>query len=125
MLVRLREDWGTGANRFGQPGEAFFVARSRDALVGVCGLNVDPFAPVPGVGRLRRLYVSPAWRRKGVARRLVEAALVHARECFPVVRVRTYSADADRFYRAIGFSAVADAEDVTHTIATPGARPAT
>jgi GNAT superfamily N-acetyltransferase len=82
FLARLRSDWHAGANRFGGAGEAFFTARRQGSLVGVCGLNVDPYAGDPAIGRLRRLYVTIRSRRHGVGRALVSAALAHARPHF-------------------------------------------
>lgn len=105
LLARLQDDWRSGANRFDAPGEAFFVARQRGSLVGVCGLNLDPYASDPAVGRLRRLYVRARFRRHGVGRALVRAALAHAH--FRRVRVRTNTAEGCSFYEALGFAPVA------------------
>jgi hypothetical protein len=38
-----------------RPGEALFVARVGERVVGVCGLNVDPYTAEPRVGRVRHL----------------------------------------------------------------------
>ena len=51
MLERLREEWELGENRFARPGEGFFVAKRGELLVGVCGLNRDPYASRARVGR--------------------------------------------------------------------------
>ena len=69
FVRRLVEEWEDGRNRFDRPGEALFAAISGGRVVGVCGLTVDPFAAGPGVGRLRRMYVLAAVRRRGVGRR--------------------------------------------------------
>ncbi len=50
-------EWEWGANRFSQPGEALFVAMASERVVGVCGLNVDPYQDSQKIGRVRRLYV--------------------------------------------------------------------
>src|SRR3989442_1637640 len=65
FVRRLVEEWGTGANRFDRSGEALFAARVDGELVGVCGLNIDPYAANDRIGRLRHLYVRSAFRRRG------------------------------------------------------------
>jgi 8-oxo-dGTP diphosphatase len=113
-MRRMRDDWNSGANRFDRPGEVVFEARVGSRLAGICGLNRDPYADSPEVGRVRHLYVDPAFRRRGVGRALV-AQIVDAAACsFARLRLRTLRADADLFYVAIGFQRVADAPDVTH-----------
>lgn len=115
FLGRLQREWVSGENRFAKPGEAFFVARFRGTLAGVCGLNRDPFARDQRVGRLRRLYVRQELRRQGVARVLTAQALRHATPHFDRVRLRTDNAEASRFYGALGFAAI-EAPEATHEI---------
>jgi ribosomal protein S18 acetylase RimI-like enzyme len=117
FVARLRDEWEAARNRFDQPGEALFFARSGERLVGVCGLNRDPFAGDPGVGRLRHLYVSPSHRRVGVGRLLTAAALEHAKASFRSLRLRTDSEAAAAFYLALGFSPAADDAHATHELA--------
>src|SRR5579871_3377770 len=71
FLRRLVAEWESGQNRFAGPGEALYVARQGAGLVGVCGLNADPYARLPGIGRLRHLYVVADHRRRGVGQTLV------------------------------------------------------
>ncbi len=114
FVARLRDDWRAGGNRFDGPGEALFEARIEDELVGVCGLNRDPFATETGVGRVRRLYVRPQFRRLGVGRRLVESVLTIATGEFEKVRLRTDSESASRFYGSLGFTRTHGDPDATH-----------
>ena len=66
-LSRLFSEWQAGGNRFDQPGEALFIATDNGGVVGVCGLNREPYLDDPTVGRIRHLYVAVAHRRKGSA----------------------------------------------------------
>ena len=100
-------EWVSGANRFEAPGEALFVAVADDHIVGISGLNRDPYACDPRTGRVRRLYVAPAYRRQGVGQALLESVIT-------LLRVRTEA--ADRFYTAHGFRRVDSEADVTHVL---------
>jgi len=121
FVERLRREWMAGTNRFERPGEAFFVARSADGLLGVCGLNRDPFGGDDAVGRLRRLYVLPSERRRGIARALTTAALDAAEIEFSLVRLRSFDREAVAFYRSIGFSTVEGDPNATHEFRLRGA----
>jgi hypothetical protein len=39
FIERMCEEWVSGANRFGAPGEALFLAAADAKVVGVCGLT--------------------------------------------------------------------------------------
>lgn len=114
MVSHLIADWRSGANAFDRPGEALFAAAADGSVVGVCGLNVDPYADDESVGRVRRMYVDPAWRREGVGSALVERVLEQARGHFEVLHLRTASSEAAAFYRSQGFADVADDPTCTH-----------
>jgi GNAT superfamily N-acetyltransferase len=118
MLVRLHDGWTSRRNRFRKRGEALFGAWAGDELAGVCGLNVDPYFPGPGQGRVRHLYVRPASRRHGVGRQLVEAVIRRAEACFTVLNLRAPET-AFAFYESLGFLRVEGAEFLTHRMVLP------
>lgn len=142
-LERLVEDWKSGASRFDRENEALFVATYSDAApnkqnadpsssdqpsthkahsgvvwVGIVGLNVDPYLDDPAIGRVRRLYVDPAFRRAGVGRKLVERVIDHARGRFRRLVLRT-TPEARDFYEKIGFEPDPSAVHHTHTRSLP------
>jgi N-acetylglutamate synthase-like GNAT family acetyltransferase len=119
FLQRLGDEWESGANRFSLPGEALFEIRCRSQLVGICGLNRDPYANDASIGRLRHLYVAIEQRRNGAGRRLVQHVLRHAQARFGLIRLRAESAEADLFYRALGFSNTKDQAAATHELWLP------
>src|SRR5260370_34698880 len=92
----LSDEWAAGSNRFDRPGEALFAAWASEVLVGVCGLNVDPYAADSTIGRVRRLYVARASRGHGGGWRLVQAVVQAARGRFRAVRVRAEDPEAGR-----------------------------
>jgi len=111
FMERLCEEWVSGANRFDAPGEALFLAVADGQVVGVCGLNRDPYTHDARTGRVRRLYVLPDHRHSGVGQALLEAVILHAHDHFDLLRVRTEG--AGDFYTARGFR-----RDVLDTKAT-------
>lgn len=119
FVRRLADDLDSGANRFEGEGECLIIAVSHGAVVGVCGLNVDPYLADPRVGRVRRLYVLAAHRGRGVGERLVQAIISAAVGRFRCLRVRTDNPQAGRLYERLGFVPAVDAADCTHALELP------
>lgn len=118
-LARMQEEWRSDANRFEEPGEcllgAFAGASDEARLIGICGLNRDPFEPEDArIGRVRRLYVDRNQRRAGTGTALMRAIHEAASESFAVLQLRTFDAAADAFYVALGFERVGGLPHVTH-----------
>lgn len=94
-------------------------------LVGICGVYRDHHLNDPQVGRLRHVFVTREVRRSGVGRRLVEASLEHARRHFRLLRLRTETPEAARFYSAVGFTPCEPLRTATptatHEMPIPGA----
>lgn len=118
FLARLRDEYEAGSNRFDRAGERLLGVWSGPALVAVGGVNVDPYAGDPRVGRLRHLYVARAHRGRGVGRLLVRALVDAAGDRFDALTLRTATEDATRFYEALGFAPVSNPHH-THRLALP------
>ena len=116
IVRRLVDEWADGTNRFDRPGESLFGAWAGGRLVGVCGLNVDPYASGDRVGRVRHLYVLTQSRRLGVGRQLMIRVIDGARGRFDTLRLRTNSEAAARLYAAMGFRPVAGVGEFTHVL---------
>ncbi len=116
FLRRLADEWRAGTNRFVRSGEALLAARVAGHLIGVCGLNVDPYACDAHTGRVRHLYVSEGMRRRGVGRALLNEIIDLARPSFGLLRLRTADSGAAVFYETLGFKRVADVEASTHVL---------
>ncbi|MER8465350.1 GNAT family N-acetyltransferase [Mesorhizobium sp. M1396] len=113
MLVRLADDWASGRNKFLSRGEALYGTWHGRELVGVCGLNIDPYFEGRGHGRVRHLFVSARHRRTGLGRMLVETVIDRARHHFAVLNTRA-PREAFGFYERLGFQRVEGEEFVTH-----------
>lgn len=114
MLDRLQQEWNEGTNRFDQAGEILLLAIQNQQVVGVCGLNRDPYTDDDRVGRVRRLYVSVDSRRRGIGRLLVTEIQNHCQGVFDQLRLRTDTPEADAFYRCLGFRRVKGDPECTH-----------
>jgi GNAT superfamily N-acetyltransferase len=115
FIETLVEQWASAENRFDAPGEGLLGHLHDGLLVAVGGLNVDPFAGRPDMGRIRRVYVRPAWRNKGIGRALVSALVDRARTHFRCVRLRAENTSAARLYESMGFSPTLS-PDATHIL---------
>lgn len=116
IVRRLVEEWADRTNRFDRPGEALFAASVAGRLVGVCGLNVDPYAGDDRIGRVRHLYVLTPVRGHGVGRQLVARVIAAAGDRFGSLRLRTHNETAARLYVAMGFQAREAAGEFTHVL---------
>jgi ribosomal protein S18 acetylase RimI-like enzyme len=122
FVGRLAEEWESGRNRFDRSGEALFGALTDRHLVGVCGLNIDPYAVGPRVGRVRHLDVLTAHRGLGVGKQLVGAVVVAARGPFVTLRLSTANPAAARLYESLGFCRHPGDAHCTHVLELAGAR---
>jgi GNAT superfamily N-acetyltransferase len=116
FVRRLVNEWEAGVNCFSRPGEALFVANSAGLIVGVCGLNIDPYLRDACVGRVRNVYVLAEHRRRGIGRRLVEHAIAAGRGHFVRLRLRAEAAGPARLYESLGFRACDETTDCTHVL---------
>ena len=91
FLAKAKSSWESGANRFDKTGEIFYGAFDENKVVAVCGLNIDPYTNKSSIGRVRHLYVLPVYRRKGIAKLLVDKILEFGKESFEILRLRTHS----------------------------------
>jgi GNAT superfamily N-acetyltransferase len=106
FIERLWEEWQNGKNRFAAPGEKLYGCWDDAGLVAIGGLSQDPFDGLRGVGRIRRVYVRPAWRNRGIGEALLHTLVESARTSFTALHLRTDNPTAARLYERIGFSRI-------------------
>jgi GNAT superfamily N-acetyltransferase len=116
MVDRFIQEWTDGRNRFDQPGERAYAAKLGAEVCGICGLNRDPFANDPAIGRVRRLYVATNYRRHGIGSAIIHRLLQDARGIFRSIHLRTHDPSAAAFYESLGFQPVQDNPECTHRI---------
>lgn len=116
-IDRLIAEYNAGKNRFDKIGEKLVGFVLDDKVVAVCGLNIEPTNNK--LGRIRRLYVLPEHRRRGIGTKLVKYLMKHAEQYFQSVVVNIGDLPNDDFYKPIGFKPIMNNESYTH-ILIPG-----
>ena len=114
MIARLVARYRSGENTFSSPGEALFGAFRSADLVGIGGLNVDPYFSDETLGRVRHLYVMPQARKLGVGRELVLCIEHEAQQHFTRLQLQSPNHAASAFYQGLGYTAVVGVEKVSH-----------
>ncbi len=98
----IADEMGRVTDYYADKGGSFWVAEIDGQLVGMFGL--EPSAPE--AMELRRMYVDPDYRRRGIARLMLEAAEDHCRSvgCRRLdLSTSEVQPDALAFYRASGY----------------------
>ncbi len=114
FLTRLVQEFDSGTNTFARPGEALFEVRDQERLIGVGGLNIDPYHDEPHIGRVRRLYIDPDYRRQGIGRSLMSAIEKLACGSFSELRLRTDTIEGAQFYENLGYRRIHGAKHSSH-----------
>ncbi|PWE29884.1 N-acetyltransferase [Maritimibacter sp. 55A14] len=98
----LREEIDTIASYYAARGGQFFVATAAGELVGMVGFELAE----PGVAELRRMYVDPQFRRRGLGRELLAHAETEVRkaDCTRLIlSTSELQAAALALYRTAGY----------------------
>ncbi|MBY5837485.1 GNAT family N-acetyltransferase [Rhizobium leguminosarum] len=100
-VSRLIDEWSIGDNRFQRDGERLLGAYADGELAGIGGMTAE--TAMSGALRMRRFYIRPAMRGRGIGRMLALALLEHARSCCGIVTVHAGNDGAVRFWESLGF----------------------
>lgn len=101
-LTRLAQEWAEDPEGFTALLAAFLDAE----LVAIGGLTPEPTACAGEAWRMRRLYVAPSARRRGVGRALANALLTEALNLTRLVTVHAGTPEAAAFWEALGYEPV-------------------
>jgi len=117
VVAKLISSWSDDKSFFGERGEGLWIAQSAVSgeVIGVGGITICPTRPE--CRRVRRFYIAPQWRRRGVATALAEQCIGRAKS-FGISTVTCHAAASEmapKFWESIGFVPVADS-DITHVM---------
>lgn len=117
-MMLLSQLWEAGTERFDGKGEALYAARIGNRLVGIAGTTREQNLPEAAM-RMRRLYVLPEQRRKGVARALAQKCMDTGLEVASILTCNARASEAaGPFWLSLGFSEV-DLPNITHVYSSP------
>ena len=115
VVSNLISSWSDNRSFFGERGEGLWIARTTESgeVIGVGGITICP--TFMESRRVRRFYIVPHWRRRGVATALANQCIERAKSAgvSTVTCHAAASAMAPKFWESIGFRPVADS-DITH-----------
>lgn len=112
-MSMLSENWHSGVERFNQNGAALFGAFSKNKLIGGGGTTKELGYSAPAM-RMRRLFVSPIWRRRGVAGMIARECMSWGLKSAGTLTCNAQaSAAAAPFWEGMGFKPV-DLARITH-----------
>lgn len=114
FLDQIAAFWGRDDAHYADPRACILLAWEDEAVVGIAGVTVDPYADDPATGRLKHVYVQPGSRRRGVGDALVQTAIEQARGRWRRLRLRAADQGAARLYERWGFRSAPDEPQATH-----------
>lgn len=117
FIQRLCDEYESGVNRFDDQGAILFGVYAGEEIIGVGGVQIDPYLKQPTIGRIQHVYIFPAYRRVGAGRQLMHALIDHACAHFEMLTLRTLTDHGDAFYTSLGFSREPRFNDATHWLA--------
>jgi GNAT superfamily N-acetyltransferase len=120
VVSNLITSWSDNKSFFGERGEGLWIAQAAGSseVIGVGGITICPTRLE--CRRVRRFYIAPQWRRRGVATALANKCIECAKSAgVPTVTCHAAaSAMAPMFWESLGFVPVADSE-ITHVMHLP------
>jgi|SRR5690606_15319565 len=117
FIKRLVDEYTLGSNKFDKNGESLYVAKIDDEVIGIGGLNIDPYLNLSDVGRVRHLYVLRKNRGTGVGKKLLNAIIDEARANFRTIRLSsTDNPAAIKLYIECGFLEVEGTYKASHIL---------
>jgi len=105
LVSRMIEEFKSGKNRFDRPGEFLLTAHDGDKLIACGGLNQqwNENDVEPRIGRVRRFYVLPEYRKHGVGKQLLQYLEKKAIQDFSALCLHTDTHPAANFYQKMNY----------------------
>jgi GNAT superfamily N-acetyltransferase len=114
ILSKLREAYNNESNTFNKQGEVLYIAMLNNNVVGIGGLNQDPYINEIDFGRVRNLYVMREYRKTGIGKAILQEIIDEARKHFKILGLRTDNQIAAEMYCSCGFVKNDKYEHSTH-----------
>jgi GNAT superfamily N-acetyltransferase len=102
FVERPFDQWDSERLLFNRENEALICGRMNGAIAGLGGITVDP--EIPDALRMRRFYIQPDFRRRGLATAICDALLMSAQGSHKTITVNAGTKDASPFWETRGFA---------------------
>lgn len=108
LVKDLIDEYKNGKNCFKHPGEFLLLAYDQQKLIACGGLNLqwNEQQVEERIGRVRRFYVLPEYRKSGVGKQLLQYLEHKARDNFSALCLSTQAEVAVNFYQKMNYVAV-------------------
>lgn len=115
VVEKTIAEWLSGKNKFEKVGEKLWGLVINNEIIGMGGLNQDPYLNDETVGRVRHVYIMKEYRGRGLSRVLLNLIISLAKEHYTTLRLSTHNPIAASLYESLGFEKV-DEIKATHII---------
>lgn len=116
FIQKLIEEYESGENQFNKHGESLYIANIDGSVVGIGGLNIDPYLGRDDIGRVRHLFVRQDYRGRKVGTSLIEVIIEEAKKHFALLTLYTNNPAADQLYRKSGFEYTVQLHKASHVM---------
>ena len=105
FVTRMIEEFESGKNRFDKPNEFLLMAYDNGQLIACGGLNLqwNEQDIETRIGRVRRFYVLPKYRKHGVGKQLLQYLEKKAIANFSALCLNTEIKSAANFYQKMNY----------------------
>ncbi|MFA7193865.1 MAG: GNAT family N-acetyltransferase [Candidatus Paceibacterota bacterium] len=115
FIQKTIDEWRSGVNTFSKPSEKLWGLTIDDEIIGLGGLNQDPYTENPEVGRVRHVYIMKKYRGLGLSKILMKLIINRAKQHFTSLRLSTKNPVAISLYESLGFEKTEE-HKATHII---------
>ena len=116
FIQKLIDEYDNGKNRFDKKGELLLIIELDNQVIGIGGLNIEPYLNEDQVGRIRNIYIHPKHRGKKLGEQLVQILIEQSKKDFKLLRLLTENPIADHLYQKIGFNKITGLYKATHIL---------
>ena len=102
FLIKLISEYENKINTFNKTGECLYGIFQGEKLIGIGGLNEDPYTINNKIGRIRRFYIAKIPKER-IREVIISENYKRCEKHFNIVVLNTDTVQGDKFYTSSGF----------------------